>query len=60
MPFKLFHGQRRVSVGAHTDISINGDGKWLSDAPSEEEVNPFVFSIDDGNELNVDLTEGDV
>ena len=55
MPFKLLDGQRNVSVGTQTDISISGEGKRIDNDPAEEEIDPFTFSDDD-----IDMTEGEV
>ena len=49
-----------VDRGTQTELSINGDGKWVSDVVLEKEINPYVFSDDDGDELGVDLSEGEV
>ena len=59
MPFKLLNGRRTIDQGTQTGISISGEGKWIDNDPAEEEIEPFIFSVDDSPDDDIDLTEGE-
>ena len=60
MPFKLLDGQRNVSVGTQTEISISDEGKWIDVDQAEEEIDPFTHSDDDIPDDDVELSAGEI
>ena len=47
MPYKLLDIQKSAAVGTQTNISVDGEGKWIGIDKEKEEIDPFVFSDDD-------------
>ena len=47
MPYKLIDSKRGVTVGMQTDVSADGEGKWIGIDQVKEDIDPFVFSDDD-------------
>ena len=39
--------QKSAAVGTQTNISVDGEGKWIGIDQVKEEIDPFVFSDDD-------------